>query len=234
MTSYAAVKPWIIPADVRQWQTLNWPHRSPYSSVSASLGATENQNIVLMWVQVFNRLKRQRQSCFDVFPVTLCGHWTLSQSPAGCSLNQSTCQFTRCWCGRWEEFLWPGRGPPLAPCSSAPGGSSPDRTPRAQSRPRCSGNRAGGWMVWRWAWSWSWPLCQRTQSLLHIYLTGRGRPQGGTRSPRGSRQAGRRCAPGRWPRSAPPWRSWSQAAQSRPARDLSSPHLVEANEKWGD
>lgn len=134
------------------------------------------------------------------------------------------CSITRCWCERWSDRLWLGRDPP---CSSAPGEPSLGPAPRTQARLRCSGTRAGGWMVWRRGSSWSWPLCQRRQSLLRICPTGRGTLREETRNPRGSRPAGRRSEPGRWRRSAPPWRSGSPAARNRPTLGLSIHHLME-------
>lgn len=124
---------------------------------------------------------------------------------------------------------WRAHGPPHpSPCSSAPSESSLGQWPPTPSRRRCSGTRAAGRTLWRWAWSWSWPLCRRKRSQPRICRKGREKPRGGTRSPKESRLAGRRCGPGRWQRSAQWWRSWSPATQSRPTLGLSSHHLDEA------
>lgn len=150
---------------------------------------------------------------FPVFPVQpcwcdvplFCNSCCKQISPLRITLSETLPSslfhwITHYWCEHWEEHLWPGPGPPLSPYSSAPSESFLDRTPQTQTRPRCSGMHAEGLMVWKWAWTWSWLLCQRRQSLLHIYPMGKGRLQEGTHSPRESHLVGRRCGPGRWQR----------------------------------
>lgn len=72
-----------------------------------------------------------------------------------------------------------------------------------------------------------WPLCQSMQNQPHISLKETVRRRAETRIPRVSHLEGRTFGPGRWPRSAPRWRSWSPGAQSQPAPGPSSRHLAE-------
>lgn len=131
--------------------------------------------------------------------------------------------FTRYWCVR-SAGCYLSRVPFLCPslrlCSSPPVASSPCPSPAL-----CE--RRGLWTVSRGWGTLFWPLCQSMQNQPRICLKATVRRRAETRIPRVSRLEGRTFGPGRWPRSAPRWRSWSPGAQSQPAPGRSSRHLAE-------